>query len=191
MKFILVESIDYKMKDNKEDGKIEYRPMRDKDSFNKFAKEAKLFFKYPNGSPVDPVSDFGDAWDGYMSEIYKDGNLIGYVSMSDVFGEEGEGLGKALDIGNLIILDRGKGLGTEVIKDIVNNGRDKYDTIYCYVDADNNNAVRFYKRLGTVYDEEGPNDNNEYFVTLYPKSKTDYFSGRMKTFSKNHTFRKN
>ena len=141
--------------------------MCDKESFNKFAKEAKLFFKYQDGSPVDPVSDFGDGWVDYMSEIYKDGNLIGYVSMSDMFREEGDGIDKALNIGNLIILDRGKGLGTEVVKDIVNNGRDKYDTIYCYVDADNDDAVRFYKRLGKVDDE--PNSDNEYFVTLHRK----------------------
>ena len=165
MRFTLVESIG----DESFSESIEYRPMRDKESFNKFAKEAKLLFKHPDGSPVDPVSDFGDGWDGYMSEIYKDGNLIGYISMTDAFGEEGEGFYKALNIGNLIILDRGKGLGTEVIKDIVKNNRNNYDLIYCCVDSDNDGAIRLYKRLGKVYDEEGPDENNEYYVELYSK----------------------
>ena len=59
------------------------------------------------------------------------------------------------------------GLGTKVIQDIVENNKNEYDLIFCFVDAKNEGAIRLYKKLGKVYDEEGPNDNGEYFVTFY------------------------
>lgn len=149
------------MKDSKEYGKIEYRPMRDKESFDAFVKEVEKEFVGYKDAPIT----YDDATDGFIREIYKDGELIGYIGISEYDTEDG--YGKAIGLSNFIILDKGKGLGTEVVKDIVNNGRDKYDTIYCYVDADNDDAVRFYKRLGKVDDE--PNSDNEYFVTLHRK----------------------
>jgi hypothetical protein len=39
------------------------------------------------------------------------------------------------------------------------------------VDAKNDGAIRLYKKLGKVYDEDGPNDNGEYYVTFWDNGK--------------------
>ena len=67
--------------------------------------------------------------------------------------------------------ERGKGYGTQVLKDLVNKYKNEYDLIYCFVDSDNEGAIKLYKKLGTVYDEDGPNDNGQYYVTFYDKNR--------------------
>jgi adenylate kinase family enzyme len=70
-------------------------------------------------------------------------------------------------------IQQGKGHGTKIINDIVETKKNEYDLIYCFVDADNAGAIRLYKKLGTVYDEDGPNDNGQYYVTFYDNGKFD------------------
>ena len=88
---------------------------------------------------------------------------MGYIGLSE-YEEEGC---KLLGIGNFMILVRGKGYGTQVINDIVSKYKNEYDLIYCFVDSDNEGAIKLYKKLGKVYDEDGPNDNGQYYVTFY------------------------
>lgn len=100
-------------------------------------------------------------------EIYKNNKLIGYIGLEEYKGQPDDDFNKALGISDFMTLERGKGYGTEVIKDLVDSNKDKYDLIYCFVDADNKGAINLYKMLGKVYDEEGPNDNNQYYVTFW------------------------
>jgi RimJ/RimL family protein N-acetyltransferase len=68
-----------------------------------------------------------------------------------------------------MIIERGKGYGTQVIKDLIETKKAEYDLIYCFVDANNSGAINLYKKLGVVYDEDGPNDNGQYYVTFWDK----------------------
>ena len=89
---------------------------------------------------------------------------------------------KAVGIGSFEIYPqyRNKGYGTTVIKQIIDKYKDKYDWIYCFVEADNEGAIRFYKRIGTVSttktnsykvgSTEYRNSKGQYLVTLYKKS---------------------
>ena len=45
----------------------------------------------------------------------------------------------------------------------------KFDLIYCFVDAKNSGAIKLYKKLGKVYDKNGPNDSGQYYVTFLDK----------------------
>lgn len=105
-------------------------------------------------------------------EIYIDDKLVGYISFDEY--DDVEDYNKVLGFGNFMILERGKGYGTKVIKDLVDRYKNEFDLIYCFVDADNTGALNLYKKLGTVYDEEGPNDNGQYYVTFWDiNEKTD------------------
>ena len=76
------------------------------------------------------------------------------------------------------VIERGKGLGSAVIQDIVAKHKNEYDLIYCFVDAKNDGAIRLYKKLGKVYDEDGPNDNGEYYVTFYDNGNWELTEGK-------------
>lgn len=138
---------------NEDSISIEYRPVSDIDTFKKDAKRI--------------LGSYGELSDKKIhetiKEIYIGNELVGYIGLS----EYKQGACKSLGIGNFMILERDKGYGTKVIKDIIKNNKDKYDLIYCFVEKDNKGAIRFYKRVGKVYDEDGPNDNDEYYVTFW------------------------
>ena len=154
----------FKLKEN-----IEYKNIT-KSGFDAFKKAMSDNFN-KDAEAID--KDFPDIEDGQMKEIYKDGKLIGYVGFSVYDGLPDDDYKKALGIGNFIILEKGKGLGTEVIRDIIEKYKNTYDLIYCFVDAKNIGAMRLYKKLGRVYDEEGPNDNGEYYVVFYNRNNLD------------------
>ena len=90
---------------------------------------------------------------------------------------------KAVGIGDLEVYPefRNKGYGTKIIKDIVDRYKNDYDKIYCFVDKDNKDAIRLYKRLGKVSDEvtysqkigdyEYKNKNGQHYVEFYNKLK--------------------
>ena len=136
---------------------IEYKPLSDIELFKKHAAEI--------------LGGYGGLSDSELKlsieEIYVEGKLAGYIGFSE-YEENGS---KCLGIGNFMIIERGKGLGTKVIQDIVERNKSRYDLIYCFVDAKNEGAIRLYKKLGKVYDEDGPNDNGEYYVTFYDNGK--------------------
>lgn len=136
---------------------IAYKPLSDLKLFKKYATE--ILGGYGSLSDSELESS--------IKEIYLEGKLIGYIGFSE-YDEDGS---RCLGIGNFMIIERGKGLGTKVIQDIVECNKSKYDLIYCFVDAKNEGAIRLYKKLGKVYDEDGPNDNGEYYVTFYDNGK--------------------
>ena len=138
--------------------KIVYKPVSNIDKFKKYADE--ILGGYGGMSDFDIKRD--------IEEIYIDGELKGYIGLSKYNEEDGT---KLLGIGNFMILERGKGYGTQVINDLVSKYKNEYDLIYCFVDSDNEGAISLYKKLGKVYDEDGPNDNGQYYVTFYDNGK--------------------
>lgn len=53
-----------------------------------------------------------------------------------------------LGFGDFEIEDKGKGKGSRVIQYL--KSLNCYDVLYCYVDADNEAAIRFYEKNGGV-----------------------------------------
>ena len=72
-----------------------------------------------------------------IKEIYLGGKHVGYIG----FSEYNDGDKKCLGIGNFMIFDRGQGIGTKIIKDVVSKNKKEYDLIYCYVEKDNDGAI--------------------------------------------------
>jgi RimJ/RimL family protein N-acetyltransferase len=139
--------------------KITYKPVEDIEQFKTYADQ--ILGGDGNMSMADIQSS--------IKEIYIDNELVGYIG----FSEYEEDDVKMLGIGNFMTIQQGKGHGTKIINDIVETKKNEYDLIYCFVDADNAGAIRLYKKLGTVYDEDGPNDNGQYYVTFYDNGKFD------------------
>lgn len=111
-------------------------------------------------------------------DIIVNGNKVGKYGLSfynDI---------KAIGIGDLEIYPeyRNKGYGTRTIKDIISKYKNTADLIYCFVDKDNTDAIRLYKRLGTVSDKsntsqkvgeyEWRNPNGQYYVEFYNRNKS-------------------
>jgi RimJ/RimL family protein N-acetyltransferase len=92
--------------------------------------------------------------------IYLNNKLIGYIDFS--FYEDI----KALGIGDFEIIDKLKGYGSFVVKDIIAKYKNEYDLIYCFVDKDNIGAIEFYKKVGKVCFDK-INAQNQYYVILY------------------------
>lgn len=136
---------------------ITYKKVSDLDHYKKCAKEI--------------LGGFGDLSDKQIlknnREIYIDNKLVGYIGFDEY--DDVEGYDKVIGFGNFMIIERGKGYGTQVIKDLIKTKKAEYDLIYCFVDADNSGAINLYKKLGIVYDEDGPNDNGQYYVTFWDK----------------------
>lgn len=138
---------------------IEYLPVSDIELFKEYADD--ILGGFGGMSDADIKSS--------IKEIHFEGKLAGYIGFSE-YEENGS---KCLGIGNFMIIERGKGLGSAVIQNIVEKYKNQYDLIYCFVDAKNDGAIRLYKKLGKVYDEDGPNDNGEYYVTFWDNGKWD------------------
>jgi RimJ/RimL family protein N-acetyltransferase len=138
---------------------INYKDISDIELFKEYADD--ILDGYGNMSDADIKST--------IKEIHFEGKLAGYIGFSE-YEENGS---KCLGIGNFMIIERGKGIGSAVIQNIVEKYKNQYDLIYCFVDAKNEGAIRLYKKLGKVYDEDGPNDNGEYYVTFWDNGKWD------------------
>ena len=138
---------------------IDYIPVSDVELFKEYADD--ILDGYGSMSDADIKSS--------IKEIHFEGKLAGYIGFSK-YEENGS---KCLGIGNFMIIERGKGLGSAVIQNIVEKYKNQYDLIYCFVDAKNDGAIRLYKKLGKVYDEDGPNGNGEYYVTFWDNGKWD------------------
>ena len=137
---------------------IVYKNISNLDHYKKLAKE--ILGGYSSQSEDNIINN--------SKEIYIDDKLVGYISFDEY--DDVDSYNKVLGFGNFMILDRGKGYGTKVIKDLVDRYKNEFDLIYCFVDADNYGAINLYKKLGRVYDEDGPNDNNQYYVTFWDKN---------------------
>lgn len=137
---------------------ITYKKVSDLDHYKKSAKEI--------------LGGFGGLTDAQIlknnKEIYIDDKLVGYIGFDEY--DDVEDYNKVLGFGNFMVLERGKGYGTQVIKDLIETKKAEYDLIYCFVDADNAGAIKLYKKLGKVHNEEGPNDNGQYYVTFWDKN---------------------
>lgn len=142
---------------NESSQNVEYRNVTDLDLFRNYDKS---IFKSDTRMSDDDIKN-------NIKELYIDNKLVGYIGFS-IYNEEDS---KCLGIGNFMIIDRGKGYGTIIINDIIEKYKNDFDLIYCYVNADNEQAIKLYNRLGKVYTEYGTNDDNEYFVTFYDKRK--------------------
>lgn len=124
-----------------------------------------------------------DLWNNRVDEpklpedsvVYKDGKIyyngehIGYIDFS--FYEDI----KALGFGNFEIIDKRKGYGTLVIRDIIHKYKDKYNLIYCFVDKENIGAIEFYKKVGKVRIDI-VNEKGQYQVILYGKENSAVLS---------------
>lgn len=142
--------------------------------------------EYKEISDIELFKEYADdILDGYgglsdneikraIKEVHINGKLAGYIGFSE-YEENGN---KCLGIGNFMIIERNKGLGSAVIQDIVAKHKNEYDLIYCFVDAKNDGAIRLYKKLGKVYDEDGPNDNGEYYVTFWDNGNWELNEGK-------------
>lgn len=97
------------------------------------------------------------------SNILLDDNKIGEIAFS--FYDDINAVG----IGNFEISPehRGKGYGTKVLEFVIDRYKKEFDLIYCFVDVNNDGAIRLYKKLGKVFDADGPNVNNQYYVEFY------------------------
>lgn len=97
------------------------------------------------------------------SNILLDGNKIGEIAFS--FYDDINAVG----IGNFEISpeNRRKGYGTKVLEFVIDRYKKEFDLIYCFVDVNNDEAIKLYKKLGKVFDEDGPNVNNQYYVEFY------------------------
>lgn len=138
---------------------IIYKDISDLDHYKKSAKE--ILGGYGSQSDNSIMDN--------SKEIYIDNKLVGYISFDEY--DDVEGYNKVLGFGNFMILERDKGYGTKVIKDLIDRYKNEFDLIYCFVDAENSGAINLYKKLGKVYDEDGPNDNGQYYVTFWDKNK--------------------
>ena len=104
---------------------IQYKNISDIDNYKKSAKE--ILGGYGRQSDNDIMNN--------SKEIYIDGKLVGYISFEEY--DDMNGYDKVLGFGNFMILDRDKGYGTKVIKDLVDRYKNEFDLIYCFVDAKN------------------------------------------------------
>lgn len=91
--------------------------------------------------------------------------FIGYIGFS-YFNEDNR---KYLGLSNFAIIPKYQrmGHGTNIINDIIEQYKNKYDEIYCWVSKDNKNAISFYKKIANVTNKL--NKDNMYYVELYKK----------------------
>jgi len=95
----------------------------------------------------------------YYYDIYVNSKKIGKIAYS-IYSDI-----NAAGIGDFYIksTERNKGYGTQVLDDFIEKLSKNYDLVYCYVDKNNNGAIRLYERFGTLFDTDG----NQYYVELY------------------------
>ena len=138
---------------------INYKGISDLNHYKKSAKE--ILGGYGNLSDNSIINN--------SKEIYIDGKLVGYISFDEY--NDVEGYNKVLGFGNFMIFIRGTGARTNGLEALVDRSKTEFALIYSFVDAENYGAINLYKKLGKVYDEDGPNDNGQYYVTFWDKNK--------------------
>ena len=130
-----------------------YSKLSSQKEISSFKNSIKIVFN-SNDKPTDKIIKS-------MKKIEDNDTVIGYIGFSS-YKIDGE---KYLGIGNFMVLPQyqSKGYGANIITDVINMNKDKYDEIYCYVEESNTRAISFYKRVGKV----GKLTDYGYYVTLY------------------------
>lgn len=130
-----------------------YSKLSSQKEISDFKNSMKIVFN-SNDKPTDKLIKS-------MKKIEDNGTVIGYIGFSS-YKIDGK---KYLGIGNFMVLPQyqSKGYGANIITDIININKNKYDEIYCYVEESNTRAISFYKRVGKV----GNLTDYGYYVTLY------------------------
>lgn len=130
-----------------------YSKLSSQKEISNFKNSIKIVFN-SNDKPTDKIIKS-------MKKIEDNDTVIGYIGFSSY---KIDGM-KYLGIGNFMVLPQyqSKGYGANIITDIINMNKDKYDEIYCYVEESNTRAISFYKRVGKV----GHLTDYGYYVTLY------------------------
>lgn len=130
-----------------------YSKLSSQKEISDFKNSMKIVFN-SNDKPTDKLIKS-------TKKIEDNGTVIGYIGFSS-YKIDGK---KYLGIGNFMVLPQyqSKGYGANIITDIININKNKYDEIYCYVEESNTRAISFYKRVGKV----GHLTDYGYYVTLY------------------------
>ena len=130
-----------------------YSKLSSQKEINDFKNSMKIVFN-SNDKPTDKLIKS-------MKKIEDNDTVIGYIGFSS-YKIDGK---RYLGIGNFMVLPQyqSKGYGANIITDVINMNKDKYDEIYCYVEESNTRAISFYKRVGKV----GHLTDYGYYVTLY------------------------
>lgn len=130
-----------------------YSKLSSQKEISDFKNSMKIVFN-SNDKPTDKLIKS-------MKKIEDNGTVIGYIGFSS-YKIDGK---KYLGIGNFMVLPQyqSKGYGANIITDIININKNKYDEIYCYVEESNTGAISFYKKVGKV----GHLTDYGYYVTLY------------------------
>lgn len=138
--------------------KYKYERMSDKDIDEFYTCMERVFNEKSNMSRSDVRKS--------MKVIKSNGTVIGYIGFSEYNIDNKKYLG----FGNFMILPeyQRSGYGTNIIADIVEKNKSKYDEIYCFVSKDNTKAINFYKKIAKVGDVL--NKNNQYYVSIYSKT---------------------
>lgn len=78
---------------------------------------------------------------------------------------------KALGFGSFEIFQeyRRQGHGEAVLRKLIDRFKNKYELIYCFVDADNAPALALYRKIGQV--SNIINSRGQYLVTLWHDAK--------------------
>lgn len=130
-----------------------YSKLSSQKEISNFKNSIKIVFN-SNDKPTDKIIKS-------MKKIEDNDTVIGYIGFSSY---KIDGM-KYLGIGNFMVLPQyqSKGYGANIITDIINMNKDKYDEIYCYVEESNTRAISFYKKVGKV----GYLTDYGYYVTLF------------------------
>ena len=135
------------------DSQYKYSKLSSQKEINDFKNSMKIVFN-SNDKPTDKLIKS-------MKKIEDNDTVIGYIGFSS-YKIDGK---KYLGIGNFMVLPQyqSRGYGANIITDVINMNKDKYDEIYCYVEESNTRAISFYRRVGKV----GHLTDYGYYVTLY------------------------
>lgn len=146
------------IEESKKDSEYSYSSLSSSKDIADFNRNMQIVFKSKNDMSKEKTHKS-------MKAIKFNGEIIGYIGFSR-YNIDGK---KYLGIGNFMIIPKyqSSGHGTKIIKDLIDRYKDTYDEIYCYVEKENKNAIRFYKRIADV------NTKNltkyGYYVCLYRK----------------------
>ena len=101
-----------------------------------------------------------------IKKIYFRNKFIGYIGLTSYHSNKDNM--NYLGIRNFMILPEYQkmGHGTNIINDIVEKNKEKYNEIFCWVEKDNAEAIKFYQKIADV-DTRNLIKNKLYYVRFY------------------------